>query len=222
MQLTIEQLFGENAESAAIVAAEIRELSKAKEQICIAIGVKLTETRRLMHNAFAMFPKTAENHFYEWVKEQFDICQATARRYMTISEAWEDVPEAITANINVGALYRSAIAGSEVQEMTIAAAATGRVTENNVVEFRQRTEPRQQALIEQKEREASNFDLLALDLDYYKFREGWMSELLIAIFKTPGIQNVPGIQDHMDIAAANGLFDDVFVEAPEREYALSA
>lgn len=218
MQLTIEQLFGQNAETAAIVAAEIHRLKKAKEQICIAIGQKLIETRQMMHEELVNFPQTADNHFYEWVRSEFDICQTTARRYMTIAPVWQNVPEAVTANINVGALYQSAISGAEVQSMTIAAATNGdRVTENNVVEFRQRTEPRQQALIAEKVKEASNIDLMALDLEYWQYRAQWMADLLGQMFKSGKVT-----QDHMDVAAANGLFDDVFVEAPEREYALSA
>ena len=102
--------------------------------------------------------------------------------------------------------------------MTIAAASNGdRVTESNVVEFRQRTEPRQQALIAEKVKEASNIDLMALDLEYWQYRAQWMADLLGQMFKSGKVT-----QDHMDVAAANGLFDDVFVEAPEREYALSA
>jgi hypothetical protein len=218
MQLTIEQLFGQNAETAAIVAAEIHRLKKAKEQICIEIGQKLINARRMMHEELVNFPQTADSHFYEWVKSEFDICQATARRYMTIAPVWQNVPETITANINVGALYQSAISGPEVQSMAIAAASNGdRVTENNVVEFRQRTEPRQQALIAEKVNTASNIDLMALDLEYWQYRAQWMADLLSQMFKSGTVT-----QDHMDIAAANGLFDDVFVETPEREYALSA
>jgi hypothetical protein len=216
MQLSL--FFGENAAIGEQITADIKKINDFRSRCDVAIGKRLLEAKRLIFEAHVGFPKTALKHYQDWANQEFGISASTVQQREKIAECWGGDDEELIDKFTIGALYEIARAKNpEVKEIALEQARSGEsVSASNVVDFRARVEPKQAEAVRHKE--TKGVDIMALKLEYYEIRVAWMTDLLKDILTTQQVT-----QEHLTIAAANSLFEDIEeLEIEEYDYAISA